>query len=175
MINGGRNPGIAVVAALLACVGCDRANDERTASKAPDMSAASRPSTASADLTGTWTVVGHHMPGISAIGEDEAAARHGQALHLMPTEAVSSNDRCDAPGYATREVQAEEYLATEYKLEPGSLKPLAGREQLRLFEVSCNGTPWIGFGALLIEIDVGHALTPWDGVFFELERKTGPS
>lgn len=175
MINGGRNPGIAAFAALLACAGCGQANDDRTAPKAPDISAASRPSETSADLTGTWTVVGHHMPGISAIGEDEAAARHGQALRLMPTEAVSSNDRCDAPGYSTREVRADEYLATEYKLGSGSLKPLAGRDELRLFEVSCNGTPWIGFGALLIEIDAGRALTPWDGVFFELERKTGPS
>ncbi|MGH8242227.1 MAG: hypothetical protein ACRETY_02635 [Steroidobacteraceae bacterium] len=175
MINGVRNPGPAVVVALLACAGCGQQNDGGPASKAPEMPGASRPSATSPDLTGTWTVVGHHMPGISAIGEEDAAARHGQVLRLMPTEAASSNDRCDAPGYSSREVRADEYLATEYKLEPGSLKPLAGREQLRLFEVSCNGTPWVGFGALLIEIGAARALTPWDGVFFELERKTGPS
>jgi hypothetical protein len=39
-----------------------------------------------------------------------------------------------------------------------------------LVEVSCDGAPWVGFGALLIETDPDSALTPWDGVFFELQR-----
>jgi hypothetical protein len=124
----------------------------------------------SADPVGTWTVTGHHMPGIAAIGEDEAKARHGQTVELSATAAVSSNDRCDAPSYASRTVPADEYLATEYKLEPGRLQPLAGREELRLIEVSCDGAPWVGFGALLIEVNSDRVLTPWDGVFFELER-----
>jgi hypothetical protein len=110
------------------------------------------------------------MPGIAAIDDDEAKARHGQAVELSASAAVSSNDRCDAPSYASRTVPADEYLATEYKLEPGSLQPLAGLDELRLMEVSCDGAPWVGFGALLIEVNPDLALTPWDGVFFELER-----
>ncbi|MGH8203714.1 MAG: hypothetical protein ACREST_03840, partial [Steroidobacteraceae bacterium] len=162
MIDGRRFRGVAVFSALLAIAGCDRADEANAPSKTSETPAATPSSAPSAELTGTWTVVGHHMPGISAIGEDEAAARHGQVLRLMPTEAVSSNDLCDSPGYSTREVRADEYLATEYKLEPGSLKPLAGRDEIRLLEVTCGGAPWIGFGALLIEVDTTHALTPWD-------------
>ena len=37
-------------------------------------------------------------------------------------------------------------------------------------EVSCGGAPWSALGARLLEIDRDRALTPWDGVFFELAR-----
>jgi hypothetical protein len=158
--------GLAVIAVVMAA-GCDQ-----DAGPEPRVAAESAPprEDSPADPIGTWTVTGHHMPGISAIGEDEAKARHGQTVELSAAAAVSPNDRCDSPAYATRSVPADDYLATEYKLEPGSLQPLAGREELRLIEVACNGAPWVGFGALLIEVNPDRVLTPWDGVFFELER-----
>jgi hypothetical protein len=163
-------PALAVAACLGACEPADKApaspprTQERVAPTATP---------APLDPLGTWAVVGHHMPGISAIGEGEAKARHGQLLTLNRSEAVSSNDRCEAPTYAVRSVPAEEYLGVEFKVEPGKLTPLAERDELQLIEISCNGTPWVGFGALLIEVDADHVLTPWDGVFFELERSPG--
>jgi hypothetical protein len=164
-----RWPAIFIVACILGsgCAPADEATDSPAG--AEDIAApAAEPATL--DPIGSWRVVGHYMPGISAIGEDEATARHGQVLTLTRSEAVSSNDRCHAPAYAVRSVPAEEYLGVEFKVEPGKLAPLAERDELQLIEISCNGTPWVGFGALLIAVDAQHALTPWDGVFFELER-----
>lgn len=122
-----------------------------------------------ADLRGTWTVVRHHIPGISAMTNAEANTWHGNTLRLTTTEAIFGDRRCDKPTYNTRTVESS-FLATEYKLPPGSLKPLVSQERLTLFEVSCGGTPWMAMGVRLIAIDANHALAPWDGVFFELQR-----
>jgi hypothetical protein len=37
-------------------------------------------------------------------------------------------------------------------------------------EIACGDAPWTPFGSLLIAIDADRALTPWDGVFYELKR-----
>jgi hypothetical protein len=159
-----------LVAALLLMAGCKQSPEP----PAPESSArkpAARPAAPSeTDLTGVWTVVGHQSPGISALSDDEAKARYGETVRLTLTEAVSARFNCDEPMYATSAVPAEEYLATEFKLAPGSLKPLGSREQVRLMEVSCRGKPWADLGGTLLEIDADRALTPWDGVFFELQR-----
>jgi hypothetical protein len=162
-----------VGAGVLALAGCDSSRDEAAPEPAEPQPAAPAAEPESFDPVGTWTVVGHHMPGISAIGDDEAKSRHGQTVQLTKSEAISTNDRCDAPAYSVRSVAAEEYLAIEFHIEAGKLAPLAGREELRLVEVSCDGAPWVGFGALLIEVSEDRVLTPWDGVFFELERAQG--
>jgi heat shock protein HslJ/uncharacterized membrane protein len=121
-------------------------------------------------LTGIWTVVGHHLPGTSALSNDEAKARYGETVRLTANAATSPGQRCDEPGYATRRVPAGSYLASEYKLPPRSLKPLASRDQITLLDVTCGGTLWTALGARLLEIDANRALAPWDGVFFELAR-----
>jgi len=126
--------------------------------------------TATPSLTGIWTVVSHHSPGISALSDDQARARYGETVRLTANVAISSGNRCSEPGYAARSVPAESYFASEFKLPPGSLKPLAGRNQIRLMDVSCGGAPWTALGARLLEIDRDRALAPWDGVFFELAR-----
>lgn len=120
--------------------------------------------------TGIWTVVGHHIPGTSALGDDAANARHGETVRLTARSATAPGAQCSQPRYAARRVPANQYLADEYKLPPGSLKPLAARAQIQVMEVSCGGAPWTAFGAKLIEIDRDRALAPWDGVFFELRR-----
>jgi heat shock protein HslJ/uncharacterized membrane protein len=121
-------------------------------------------------LTGIWTVVGHHLPGTSAMSDDQAKARYGESIRLTASSATSSGARCGEPRYATRRVEAAPYLASEFKLAPGSLKPLAARDQIHLMEVSCGGTRWTALGARLLEIDADRVLAPWDGVFFELRR-----
>ncbi|MGH8249775.1 MAG: META domain-containing protein [Steroidobacteraceae bacterium] len=128
------------------------------------------PASAVPALTGIWTVVAHHMPGTSAMSDDEARARYGQTLRLTTSAATSPVGRCGAPSYATSRVQGDAWLASEYKLPAGSVEPLAARGQSRLMRVSCGGTPWAAFGGLLLEIDADRVLAPWDGVFFELER-----
>lgn len=144
------------------------------ASQAPAASAANQisraPAAASAALTGIWTVVAHHSPGSNALSDDQARARYGETVRLTASAAISSGSRCSEPAYAARSVPSGTLLANEYKLAPGSLKPFAARNQIRLMDVSCGGAPWTAFGARLLEVDRDRALAPWDGVFFELAR-----
>lgn len=128
------------------------------------------PAAATPSLTGIWTVVAHHSSGTSALSDDQARARYGGTVRLTANAAISSGNRCSEPAYAARSVPAEIFLANEYKLAPGSLKPFAARNQIRLMDVSCGGAPWTAFGARLLEVDRDRALAPWDGVFFELAR-----
>jgi heat shock protein HslJ/uncharacterized membrane protein len=121
-------------------------------------------------LTGIWTVVGHHLPGTSALSDDEARERYGETVRLTANAATSLRGHCGQPKYATRRVEAKSYLASEFKLPPGSLKPLAMQDQIHLMEVSCGDALWPALGARLLEIDSNRALAPWDGVFFELAR-----
>jgi len=130
----------------------------------------SAPAVETPTMTGIWTVVGHSMPGVAAMNDEQAKARHGESLRLTRTTAAFAGQRCDAPRYAARAEPTAEYLAGEYKLAPDSLKPLARRSQLRVMQVSCGGSPWNSLGATLIEVDRDRALAPWDGVFFELAR-----
>ena len=121
-------------------------------------------------LTGIWTVVGHYMPGTSALTDAEARARYGDTLRLTTSGATSGTERCREPGFASSRVATDSWLASEYKLAHGSLKPIGTRGQIHLMEVSCGGAPWSAFGRRLIELDRDRALAPWDGVFFELKR-----
>ena len=137
---------------------------------APAQGIRSSPAAATSSLTGIWTIVGHHTPGISALSGGQARARYGETLRLTEQATVSSGDRCTEPRYATRQVPAASFLADRFRLAPGSLAPLAARNQLRITEVSCGGAPWTALGATLIELDRDRALAPWNGVFFELAR-----
>ena len=164
----------AVIVMLVVSAGCRAAKEEPTregGTKTTAVPTLADSSTApsSGDLRGIWTVVRHQIPGISAMTNAEANTWHGNTLRLTTTEAIFGDKRCDKPTYNTRTVE-NSFLATEYKLPPGSLRPLASQEQLTLFEVSCGGSPWMAMGERLIAIDANHALAPWDGVFFELQR-----
>ena len=101
-------------------------------------------------LTGIWTVVAHHIPGVSAMSDGEARTHYGETLRLTDRSAISPGASCREPRYASNRVSTEQYLASEYKLQPGSLKPLAARVQVQLMKVSCGGAPWNALGATLI-------------------------
>lgn len=169
-----RIAGLVVAGSLLGNAGCGKSAEGPAPDASPRKQAA-----ASAEETfdpiGAWTVVGHVMPGVSAMNEDAAKARHGQTLQLTESASTSSGEHCAAPKYPTRDVPTEEFLATEFNLPPESLKALEGRDQVTIVEISCDGAPWTAFGSLLLAIDADHALTPWDGVFFELERSAKPA
>ncbi len=167
-----------VAGALLLCAGCgEKSAGDRAAARGPGPTQGSAAGPAPAkpfDPLGTWTVVGHSMPGASAVSEDEANAHDGQTVELDAAQALSNGERCDAPGYPARSVDTEDYLAGEFNLPPESLQPLAGRAHVTIVEISCNGGPWTPFGSLLIAIDANRALTPWDGAFYELKRSPPP-
>lgn len=169
------------LAALMAMGGCGEADEAPPVDQAGEPPSA--PATVEADpaRTGIWTVVAHHIPGISAMSEADAGAWHGRTLRLAASQALSPGSHCDDPTYTTRTEARDGYLGGEFRLPPGALEPLASREDLTLFEVSCGGgnrgegtggggARWAAMGGLLIAVDEDRVLAPWDGVFFELER-----
>ena len=168
MMRGARTASVLI--ALLASAGCGKAADDPAPAAAPRTAAAA--TAENFDPVGTWTVVAHFMPGVSAMSDEAAKAHYGQTLQLTETAATSTGEHCATPKYPTRDVPTEEFLANEFNLPPESLKPLEGKDQLTIVEISCDGAPWTAFGSLLLEIDPDHAFTPWDGVFFVLERAT---
>ena len=161
--------GLVMAGALLGSAGCGKSSEEPAPAASPEAPAAA-PAEEAFDPIGTWTVVAHFMPGVSAMNDDAAKAHYGQTLQLTETTATSSAEHCAAPKYPTRDVPTEAFLASEFNLPPENLKPLEGRDQLTIVEISCDGAPWTAFGSLLLVIDAEHAFTPWDGVFFVLER-----
>lgn len=124
------------------------------------------------ELTGRWIVVGHQIPGVSAMNDSEATTWHGRRVHLGLRWASTGGEQCDAPTYHARVVAAEAFLATEFNLSAGRVPSLAASEAVTVLDVSCDGAPWVALGGRVMAIDVDHALTPWDGVFFALERDT---
>lgn len=160
----------ALLVALMSGGGCRESDEAPPSEPVTETSSAPTNVASSPDLTGIWTVVGHHIPAISAMSDDEATAWHGRTVRLTATQAISTGNHCDEPTYTSRTAEKDSFLGTEYNLPPGSLTPLASLERLTLLEVSCGGSSWAAMGSRLIEINADHALTPWDGVFFELTR-----
>lgn len=118
-----------------------------------------------------WVVVGHHAPGISAMTDAEAAQWHGRSIDLGPDLAFVGTDSCDHPMYASRRAPADSVLMA-FQIAPGSLGPtLPPGAIVTLTEVTCAGETWYSAGALLIKTSPTHAFTPWEGVFFELEKR----
>jgi hypothetical protein len=159
-----------LVAMLVLAGECRKAREAQSAEDTAQQATAPLLVASSSDLLGVWTVVGHHVPGISAMSDADAAAWHGGTVRLTATVAVSPGNHCAEPTYATRTVARDRLLATEFNLPPGSLTAMASLEDITLLEVSCGGVRWAAMGGLLLGIDADHALTPWDGVFFELAR-----
>jgi uncharacterized membrane protein len=118
---------------------------------------------------GEWTVIGHQIPGISAMGDAEAAAWHGRAAFYSSALAVFGADTCRSPSYLSRQVRGDSLLTVDYRVAPGvfGLKPGA---TIRRIEVQCSGSAWSAPGGTLLEMPNGSLFTVWDGVFFELRR-----
>lgn len=163
-----------VASAFILCGGCGhKSAEDRAAARLADASQEPGPAARAEkpfDPLGTWTVVGHSTPGISAVSEDEAKAHYGQIVRLDRAEAFSNGERCAAPAYPSRSVETEDYLAREFNLPPESLPPLADKYRVTIVDISCDRGLWTPFGSLLIAIDANRALTPWDGAFYELKR-----
>jgi hypothetical protein len=148
------------VALLLACLSAGACRDAGEA-PAPEVPL---------DLTGSWTIVGHHLPGVSAMSEADAARWRGRTLRLGEAAAAGGGDPCASPSYTTRIVPRDSLLTTEYRLTSDKLSRAGLAERVTVLDVSCAGEPWPAMGGRLIGIGADRALAPWDGVFFELAR-----
>lgn len=126
---------------------------------------------AAPDPHGEWIIVGHRIPGTSAMTQQQAADWHGRALRYGLGLAICGDDSCRAPGYRNRSVAVDSLFTDGFRLRPRQLG-LKGGAQARatLTEVVCGGEPWPAVGATRLWVTSDHAYTWWDGVFFELKR-----
>lgn len=115
---------------------------------------------------GRWRVVGHRIPGLSALSEDQALAWHGKRAVFEMDYAVFDGERCDEPAYASR-MMTPAQLGQLFRL-PLSALDLPGAE-ICVTEIGCPEA-WAAPGSFLIHA-AERLLTTWDGVFFELARE----
>ena len=123
-----------------------------------------------AEVLGEWTVTGHRIPGISAMTEAQAQAMHGQVLKYTPETASSGKDVCPHASYKTGNEAAGSFLAAGFRVTPQSLGLEGADAKLDVTEVSCGGVRWTTLGGTLLQAGK-RAFAPWNGVFFELQRR----
>jgi len=117
---------------------------------------------------GDWRVIWFTAPGIWAIGPTEAAGWIGTVARYDKDRAAFGRETCAAPSYATRVMTPDEF-AKEYRVRAADLG-LQG-DAVTVITVTCPSA-WSNRGSLLIVKPPDTLLTMWDGVFFELERRT---
>ena len=117
---------------------------------------------------GDWRVIWFTAPGISALAPTEATAWIGTVATYDKDRAAFGRESCAAPSYATRTMTPDEF-AREYRVRAADLG-LQG-DAVTLVTVTCPSA-WTSHGSLLIVKSADVLLTMWDGVFFELERRT---
>lgn len=126
------------------------------------------------DPRGEWTIVAHRIPAMSAMTEADAAPWHGRVLRYGADAAIWESDSCRAPSFRSYTVATDSFLAIGFRVNSVDLGvDSKALPQLRLTEVLCAGEEWTAPGGLLLWTGPDRAYTPWDGVFFELERRPG--
>lgn len=130
----------------------------------PAVAAAAHP------LIGEWRIIGHVAPGVSAMSDARAASWTGRAVEFAATFARSPNGECLTPSYGDRTESVDALMSGEFGVPPASVALVADLDEVDVVEVRCAGTGWGAVGEIVLLLDQRRALTPWDGVFFELRR-----
>jgi hypothetical protein len=120
---------------------------------------------------GDWAVIGHRMPGTSAMSEAEAAAWNGRVARYGVELAAFGAETCYRPSYQARSVRGDSLLQVGYQASPSALG-IAPRSVVTMIEVRCGASAWIGAGGTLLRLPDGTTFMVWDGTFFELRLKT---
>jgi hypothetical protein len=123
-----------------------------------------------AEVLGEWTITGHRIPGVSAMNDAQAKAMHGQLLKYAPETATSGKDVCPHVNYKSHSKPAGSFLAAGYRITPQSLGLQGADSRLDVTEVACGGVRWTTLGGTLLQAGK-RAFAPWNGVFFELQRR----
>jgi hypothetical protein len=122
-------------------------------------------------VIGDWTVVGHRIPGTSAMSDGDAKGWYGRVFHYAEGRAWSVADTCAHPAYRRRIVRADSLLGDGFHTTLEKLAwPDTTNQMLAITEVTCGGEAWSAPGGLLIWVAPDKPYTTWDGVFFELQR-----
>jgi len=149
-----RRAAVAVFVLLVACT-----SKENEASHAPT----------TPDPAGRWTIVAHRIPGVSAMSDSMAALWHGRVIDIDHSRAVSGDDTCTGIAFGYEVRPAGRFLGEGYHVAPFTLG--LPDSTVGVTWVSCNGENWMAPGGVLIWAEPDRVFTPWDGVFFEMERE----
>lgn len=119
------------------------------------------------DLYGTWQIVGYSFGDGVSVGTSEAKKLIGTRIRFEAERAVSKGDVCAQPAYGSRRIDAGEFFR-EFRT---SLKSIGIKNKdIAVLDVKCSGETWNAPGSLLLILNEGRVLTPWDGVFFVMKK-----
>lgn len=120
-------------------------------------------------------MVGHAIPGISAMTDADAQKWHGRVFHYEANRVASGPDSCIGPEYRGSFARSDSLLGAQ---APEILRAIGLPDTTRLIavtSVACEGTEWVAPGGLLIWAEPDRPVTMWDGVFFRLRRERARS
>lgn len=118
-----------------------------------------------ADVFGSWRVASHTAGFVAALSDAEAAAWIGREASYGPARAVFHDEACEEPSYTPGSWTPGAFSA-HFQIRPSALG--IESETISTLEVGCPG-PWTAPGSTLI-LAGDRTYTPWEGVFFELQR-----
>ena len=122
------------------------------------------------DPLGEWRVVGHRLPGASALTDSAATARHGTRVRYGAHRAIAGVDTCRHAVYHTRSGPCDSLLATRFRVGAAELGVSPPDGRMAVTCVYCGDEPWASLGGVLLWIEPDRAYSPCDGAFFELRR-----
>lgn len=156
------------VVATTCIVACSRKKDEPAPeTKSPAADTTTQVASTSPAAATDWVVVGHRIPGMSAMTDAEADKWNGRVIQLAPEVAISGPDTCASPVFTTTEGDADSLLGVEYRIRATDIGWLGDR--VRMTRITCGGSVWAALGGTVIWLDDDRGLAPWDGVFFEIQ------
>ena len=119
-------------------------------------------------IQGTWVVIDHKAPSISAMSEEEADSWVGKVAQYTKRKASFDGEVCESPTYKPSTMQTQD-LWTGFRISPESLGYKEG--PIEVVEVYCENSEWVTPGSTLIRVGEDRLFTVWDGVFFQLQKR----
>jgi len=117
---------------------------------------------------GTWTVVDHKEPGISAMSQNEINSWMGKKIHYSKLKASLPSESCQLPAYKSESMTTQEFQS-EFHFMPASLGYTG--QIIEIINISCKNEVWIAPGSTLIWLEKEKLFVIWDGVFFHLQKQ----
>ena len=87
----------ALLAALMSVGSCATRSEAPSSTRATQAPVAVGAVGSPSDLTGIRTVLRHHIPGISAMSDDDTKSWHGRTVRLTADQAIPPDSHCDEP------------------------------------------------------------------------------
>lgn len=118
-----------------------------------------------------WTVTDVKLPGISAIGFDEAREWYGSEALYSDSLVTFRDARCEQPQFTVREMKQAQFHRN-FRASFAALD--IESSSVQVLEVGCPGS-WTEPGSTFIQASPDSGYVLWDGAFIKLVRKSAAS